>query len=317
MKNIKTILVALGAFSLVACASTKPSSELQTARDAYSQAKQSQTAQVSPVELREAQRTLARAEEAYQDSPGSPREVHLAYVALRQVEKANATAAASVARTEQERAQSTYETELEREAEAKRAFADNLRDAQAQLEQVRSQMKQQGAQMSAALQEKERQLAEHVAKLEQAEQRAAKARQMLEEMANVREEKQRLEITLSGSVLFKTDSAELLPMAQQRLDAVADALEGYESPSIVIEGHTDSRGTEKYNQELSKNRAESVKRYLVSRGLPAADVRAIGKGEAEPIAKNDSPEGRANNRRVEIIVDHSGKSNQQAAVSAR
>ena len=67
-------------------------------------------------------------------------------------------------------------------------------------------------------------------------------------------------------------------------------------------GHTDSVGSEAYNQKLSLARAESVKTYMVSQGLPAAKVRVEGKGESSPIAPNDTEEGRAKNRRVEITV---------------
>ena len=112
-------------------------------------------------------------------------------------------------------------------------------------------------------------------------------------------------ITLSGEVLFKTKEATLLPIAQTQLDKVAEALKSQgEDKTIVVEGHTDSQGKDSYNQDLSRRRAEAVRSYLVSRGIPDDMITAVGKGELEPIADNKTAEGRANNRRVEIEIDN-------------
>ena len=75
---------------------------------------------------------------------------------------------------------------------------------------------------------------------------------------------------------------------------------------IVVEGYTDSVGSDATNQKLSKDRAESVRAYLVSKGVPSEKITSVGKGEANPVASNDTPEGRANNRRVEIVVAGGG-----------
>ena len=110
-------------------------------------------------------------------------------------------------------------------------------------------------------------------------------------------------ITLSGSVLFASNHAELLPSAQLKLNDVALALTRQDAESkIVVEGHTDSQGQPAYNMDLSQRRAQSVRDYLVSRGIAADRVTAQGFGLTRPIADNTSPEGRANNRRVEIVV---------------
>ena len=109
--------------------------------------------------------------------------------------------------------------------------------------------------------------------------------------------------TLSGAVLFRSDKAELLPLAQNKLASVAKALnETDKRRQIVVEGHTDSRGSDNYNRKLSLQRAESVRSYLVGQGVPAARISAMGRGEDQPVASNRTAEGRANNRRVEIIV---------------
>jgi outer membrane protein OmpA-like peptidoglycan-associated protein len=94
-----------------------------------------------------------------------------------------------------------------------------------------------------------------------------------------------------------------LPTAQAKLNDVAIALTKQDAESkIIIEGHTDSQGEPAYNQDLSQRRAQSVRDYLVSRGMAADRVTAQGFGLTRPIADNTSPEGRANNRRVEIVV---------------
>jgi outer membrane protein OmpA-like peptidoglycan-associated protein len=111
-------------------------------------------------------------------------------------------------------------------------------------------------------------------------------------------------ITLSGSVLFETNKAALLPAATTKLNDVADALtKGNPDANITIEGHTDSQGARDHNMQLGQQRAESVKSQLVARGVAPDRIKAVGVGPDRPIADNKSPEGRANNRRVEIIVE--------------
>ena len=115
-------------------------------------------------------------------------------------------------------------------------------------------------------------------------------------------------ITLSGSVLFETDKAVLRPAAITKLNDVADALiKSNPDAQITVEGHTDSTGQRDHNMTLSTERAEAVKSALVARGVAADRVKTVGVGPDRPIADNKSPEGRADNRRVEIIVDPSSK----------
>jgi outer membrane protein OmpA-like peptidoglycan-associated protein len=138
---------------------------------------------------------------------------------------------------------------------------------------------------------------------EEAEKRAAKAAADLAKFASVKQEARGMVITLSGSVLFATAKADLLPTAQLKLNEVADVLTKQDPDSkLVVEGHTDSQGGAAYNQELSQRRAQSVREYLVSRGIAADRVTAQDFGATRAIADNASAEGRANNRRVEIVV---------------
>ena len=125
----------------------------------------------------------------------------------------------------------------------------------------------------------------------------------LSELADVRQERNETIITLSGEILFDYDEATLRATARDRLETVAAALAAEPSRSIRILGHTDARGSDRYNRELSQRRAEAVRTFLVEHGLDGDRIEAEGKGEAEPVAPNDTPEGRANNRRVEIVLE--------------
>jgi outer membrane protein OmpA-like peptidoglycan-associated protein len=105
----------------------------------------------------------------------------------------------------------------------------------------------------------------------------------------------------------------LLPSAQAKLNDVAAALTKQDTESkINVEGFTDSQGDASYNQELSQRRAQTVRDYLVSRGISSDRVTAQGFGLTRPVADNASPEGRANNRRVEIVVQPSLASRESA-----
>jgi len=136
------------------------------------------------------------------------------------------------------------------------------------------------------------------------EKQLADAQAALAKVAVVKEEPRGLVITLSGSVVFASNKATLLPEAQSRLNQVAETLMSTnKNRKLMVEGHTDSQGSAAFNMELSQRRAEAVRSYLISRGYPAELIEARGIGKVRPIADNASPEGRANNRRVEIIVE--------------
>ncbi len=117
-----------------------------------------------------------------------------------------------------------------------------------------------------------------------------------------KEEERGLVITLSGSVLFASNEWVLMPAAQNKLNEVADALLKTKERKLTIEGHTDSQGASNYNVELGQKRADAVRSFIISRGYPGNMIFAQGIGEGRPIADNNSAEGRANNRRVEIII---------------
>ena len=145
--------------------------------------------------------------------------------------------------------------------------------------------------------------------LSDSEKRTADARAELATLAAVKEEERGLVVTLSGNVLFRSAKSTLLPSAQVKLDQVANALLAVRARNLIVEGHTDSQGSEAYNQGLSQRRADAVRDYLVQRGYPADRIQTRGMGEGSAIADNASPEGRANNRRVEIVIERMQKSN--------
>lgn len=105
-----------------------------------------------------------------------------------------------------------------------------------------------------------------------------------------------------GDVLFSTGQADLKPGAAERLNKLAAFMLKYPDRGVVIEGHTDSTGSAATNQALSERRANAVKAYLISQGVPAASITTIGKGKDVPVADNTTASGRQANRRVEIII---------------
>ena len=138
--------------------------------------------------------------------------------------------------------------------------------------------------------------------LSDSEKRTADAQAELAALAAVKEEERGLVVTLSGGVLFRSAESSLLPSARVKLDQVTRALLAVRARNLIVEGYTDSHGSESYNQDLSQRRADAVRDYLVLRDYPASRIQSHGNGEGSPIADNVSPEGRANNRRVEIVI---------------
>jgi outer membrane protein OmpA-like peptidoglycan-associated protein len=105
-----------------------------------------------------------------------------------------------------------------------------------------------------------------------------------------------------ADVLFRSGSFELLPGARERLAKVSGIVLAYPSLHVAVEGHTDSVGSDEYNQDLSEHRAQSVRDYFVQQGISASAIEARGFGKSEPIASNDTAEGRQQNRRVELVL---------------
>ena len=273
--KISTIAVVSSLLAATACAASTPTPELVSARQAYDRARTDPSASLVPDSVLSAKQSLDKAEAVHEKDPQSDEERSFAYVAQRRAELAVALGENAKAKKQAEAAAVQY-SELQ----------DKLRtSAVAQLGAERTQNNQLGTQLA------------------QTEARAQRAMESLNKIAQVKEEARGMVITLSGQVLFVTGKSELLPAARDQLDQVAAALKDQgEVKPIVVEGYTDSVGSDATNQKLSKDRAEAVRAYLVSKGVPADKISSVGKGEANPVASNDTPDGRANNRRVEIVV---------------
>lgn len=109
-------------------------------------------------------------------------------------------------------------------------------------------------------------------------------------------------VTMPQDVLFATDSAAVRPDLQQDLYTLAGSLNRYPDTTVQVLGHTDNTGSAEYNLSLSRQRANSVASILIGAGVPSYRVVAVGRGEDQPIASNLTPEGRAQNRRVEFVI---------------
>jgi len=300
MKLISS-LCPLSLLLAVGCAATGPSPELIDARRAYDEARASNAATYSPDKLLTAKQALERAESAHADDAGSFEERSLAYVAQRKAQYANVYGNYEKDKRDQTEAEQAYRNKqdlLRRNAEkqateAQRTLAatwDNLSNARKEIAQGKAE------------------LASEKAAREKAEASAAAALASLNKIASVKEESRGIVITLDGQVLFVTAKAELLPIARDRLNQVAQSLKELDDDKLVsIEGFTDSRGADDMNMKLSTDRANAVKDYLVSQGVKAEKLRAVGRGESNPVASNDTAEGRANNRRVELVVSSSAQ----------
>lgn len=119
-------------------------------------------------------------------------------------------------------------------------------------------------------------------------------------------------IKFDSGLLFGFDSSTLSPTAQTNLQSLANSLDRYDNTEVVVIGHTDSIGSATYNQGLSERRAQSAVDYLASIGVDKNRLVVEGRGETEPISDNDTDEGRALNRRVEIIIIASDEFREEA-----
>ena len=107
-------------------------------------------------------------------------------------------------------------------------------------------------------------------------------------------------ITIQAEALFDFDKSVLKPAGKKSIDDAVAKMQRVDVEMVIATGHTDSIGTDAYNQRLSERRATSVKEYMVSKGIPSAKITTLGKGETQPVATNKTKEGRAKNRRVDI-----------------
>ena len=271
-----TVLVCASALAFGACASVPPPKELVSARTEYTRGEQGMARTLNPAGLHDARVALDKAEAAYTDDPSSQRTADLAYLALRRAQRAEVEAQTADWQQRQRRAK---DNALHAQAKAAGEARTELADTKQEL----------------AAERDARAAAESRTRTVLAELTAAHA-------AAVKEEPRGIVVTLSGSVLFASGKAALLPSAESSLGEVARAVGAEEDKALLVEGHTDSRGSEATNQTLAKARADAVAAYLITHGVPAERVTTAGIGSSRPVADNSSAEGRAENRRVEIVI---------------
>jgi outer membrane protein OmpA-like peptidoglycan-associated protein/uncharacterized protein (DUF2384 family) len=208
--------------------------------------------------------------------------------ALRQ-QAENATQQAQAAQAETQQANAHAQ---QANAEAQQA------NAQAQQAQMAAQQAQAAAQQAQSqLEQTRRELSER-----DAEARRLRIQNELNRIAATRSEPRGLVVTLSGGILFDSGETSLKPGAKSTLKRIGAQIATDPSLKIAVEGHTDNAGGTAMNQALSEKRANAVRDYLVSSGIPADHISASGKGEEAPIATNKTATGRQQNRRVELII---------------
>ena len=125
-----------------------------------------------------------------------------------------------------------------------------------------------------------------------------------------------IKVTFESGLLYDFNSSAVKPTAQQNLQNLAQSLDRYPGTNLLIAGHTDSVGTDAYNQQLSERRARAAADYLMSQGVAAGRLQTVGMGEAEPVAPNDTDTGRAQNRRVEVAIYANEQLQSQAKAQA-
>lgn len=282
MKN--AIIFATIAGVLAACASAPPrNDELELARTRV------QTFSAEPLAQQAASHDLEAARASLQQADTAlaqhqPPEVvtHLAYLARRHADAGEARVEEAQARQQVARATD----------ERNRVVLDSrTREAQA-------------AQNQAQIAQSQAQAAQSQADAAQAQ--LAKAQQELQDL-QAKQTNRGMVVTL-GDVLFDTNKATLKPGSNLKLDRLAAFLQDNPNERLIIEGYTDSTGSEDYNQELSQRRAQAVADALAAHGVPASRYQPLGRGQAFPVATNSTAEGRQQNRRVEVVFsDQSGR----------
>jgi outer membrane protein OmpA-like peptidoglycan-associated protein len=290
----KLLIVSAIAAALAACASAPQRSEqVEQARAEINTLSQDPLAQqAAGGDLDAARKSLQKAELALQQKQPPAVVDHFAYVAKRHAEAGEARAAEAhsrqdIARANEERNQIVLQAR-NRDAAAAQAAAEAAKN---QAEAAKNQAAAAQAQLASAQQ----QLADLQAK-----------------------QTDRGMVVTLGDVLFDTGKATLKPGAMSAINRLATFLSQNANTKVLIEGHTDSVGSDDYNIGLSERRARAVATELESRGIPDSQIQTLGRGKDMPVATNATPEGRQQNRRVEIVFsDTSGRFAQGAGVTQR
>jgi len=276
---------------------------------------------------------LLTAESAYRQKQNKAAIEAAAKEATETAEEARLMAVKQKAEDEAQAAAAAREAKARADADAEAKRRADAETARAEAEQAKAEALKMKQEAEAAAQEAARQkaLAEKAtaeavaqqqllaAETDKAKQAAAQSESLRQQAENEKQELrarllQQLNSILAtrdsarglvanmSDVLFRSGSFELLAGARERLAKVSGIVLAYPSLHVAVEGHTDSVGSDDYNQQLSEHRAEAVRDYFVQQGIKSTNVEAHGYGKNEPIATNDTPEGRQQNRRVELIL---------------
>jgi outer membrane protein OmpA-like peptidoglycan-associated protein len=280
----KALVIGALGLAAVACGASRPPKQLVDARAAYQRASTAPGSSLVATDMYDARNALNDAERNFSDDGDDEKTRSLAYVAHRRAIAVEHKALAAKSMEDRRVAEAQFDRFKEQQAVATRMQLDSTK-----------------SQLSIAQQEAEAQRQARTAADE-------KAQMMLSQIQGLQAQKtdRGLVVTISGSVLFTIGKSQLLPNAKKRLTEVASALKETKSPLVVV-GHTDASGSDETNQRLSEQRANAVRTFLVGQGIEDNRIRAEGMGESQPIADNATPEGRANNRRVEIVVEGAGQ----------
>jgi outer membrane protein OmpA-like peptidoglycan-associated protein len=320
MKPIAYLIAVACAGLLVGCA-TAPPAELINARQAYQHASIGQAAQLAPADLHKAQEALAAAEKSFQDEPKSFHTRDLAYVADRKAKIAEAHAATAAENANTAKANKDYQSaQSEIVKNTKEDLAVAERTAAAKTEQLAAEQKARvSAENSAAdakveaarVKESTDAEALRVKEASDAEARRVKdvadaearrlADQKIRDLNTIIVLERGKKVVLKG-VNFEFNKATLTFGSGAILTRAYNALVANPDVQIEISGHTDNVGSQQSNQKLSLRRAQAVRNWLVQKGIASNRMKTVGKGQNEPVASNETDEGRSENRRIEFYV---------------
>lgn len=293
-------ILAAAVLALGACATTTGSADrLAQARAAHALVQANpEVRRFAPHELAAADNALMRAETAARAGRDEGQVAHEAYLAERAAQVARESAMARAARAE------IAQTDEERERLLLQARAREIES-----ERARAQAERAHAQAQAEQRQKER---VQTAKADREVARADLATQveaLQDEVSGLeaRDTDRGLVLAMDDKMLFDPGKTAIKPGAKPALDRLAELLRERRDVQVMVEGFTDSRGSEARNAQLSSERAHAVRWALVSRGVSASRLRAHGRGEADPVASNATPEGRQRNRRVEVVLAEPGE----------
>jgi outer membrane protein OmpA-like peptidoglycan-associated protein len=290
------IAVAVAAALAVGCASapTRPAGSEAVRAKLVALQNDAALASQAPIATKDAEAAVERAEIV---QPNVELAAHRVYIADRKVDIAKAQAETKLAEKER--------TALNEQSEKARLDARTREVDQARSDALMARAENAEQKMAATQARSDAETSRLAADASQlaaaASQQQASELQRQLEILQAKPTDRGLVLTL-GDTLFATGRSDLKSGATANLDRLGEFLTEYPSRTASIEGYTDSMGSEDSNQSLSERRADSVKRYLIGRGIGSNRLSSMGRGENAPVADNDSLAGRQQNRRVEVII---------------